>query len=36
MKNPQFLADQAETLADLTIHEIVIFTSIGQKLWTFH
>ena len=33
MKNPQFLGDQAETLAILTIHEIVIFTKFHIN-WT--
>ena len=33
MKNPQFLDNQAETLATLPIHEIVILTKF-QKNWT--
>ena len=33
MKNPQFLADQAETLAILPIHDLVIFTKFHIN-WT--
>ena len=33
MKNPQFWADQAETLAILPIHKIVIFTKFHIN-WT--
>ena len=33
MKNPQFLADQAENLAILPIHGIVIFTKFHMN-WT--